>query len=302
MTALVELTDVTLRDGLQMESVPVSLENKLNLFDKLVACGYSRLEVTSFVNPKWVPQFQDADTFLKSISLRSQIPMMAFVPNLRGLERFLNHPIPWVSTFIATSESFQKKNVNASIGETLQELKAMVQICRRESRKVRVYLSTVFGCPYEGKIEIAKVISLVKQIADLGPDEIALSDTIGVAVPSQVNEILSKVIALFPVSQIALHFHNTYGLGLPSAQAGYALGIRKFDGTTGGIGGCPYAKGATGNLATEELQYLFYRQGAMATFPKPAMEDALQFLAKHVKVNSHIHDILVKGGTLYAVD
>lgn len=301
MTSPVQLIDVTLRDGLQMESVNLPLEARLTLYDKLVACGYSRLEVTSFVNPKWVPQFQDADAFVGALASRAKAETMAFVPNVRGLERLLKHPIPWATTFIATSETFNKKNVNATVDETLKELGDLANRCRAEKRKIRIYVSTSFGCPYEGKIPANKVLALLKKVADLGPDEIAVSDTIGVAVPAQVEEVLSGFLKFYAKENVALHFHNTYGLGLACAQAGFDLGVRKFDGTTGGIGGCPYAKGATGNTATDELHYLFSRQGAMGEFPGKAISEALKYLATHVKVNSHLHDILAKGGQLYAV-
>lgn len=300
----VQLTDVTLRDGLQMEAGQVSTEAKFALFELLIRCGYSRLEITSFVNPKWVPQFHDAATFAEKVmALKPSVDCMAFVPNQKGLENLLKTSIPWVSAFVATTETFNKKNVNATIEDTLAELKGIVAKARAASRKVRIYLSTVFGCPYEGKVSHQSVLKRFKQVADLEPDEIALGDTIGVAVPDEVAAILTATLEVFPAERTALHFHNTYGLGLTCAQAGYRLGIRKFDGSTGGIGGCPYAKGATGNLATDELAYLFHRQGTLANFKRSETEAVLKHLAgaMQLKVHSHLYDIVSKGAELYGV-
>lgn len=287
-----------------MEAGAVSTEVKIELFRKLAACGYSRLEITSFVNPKWVPQFADAAAFVEA-ALATKLPVesMAFVPNLKGLERLVSFSIPWATTFIATSETFNKKNVNATTSETLVELKSMVARAHTESRKIRIYVSTVFGCPYEGAVPLPTVIERLKQVAELGPDEIALGDTIGVALPDEVSAILTPLEKFFPSEKTALHFHNTYGLGLACAQTAYHLGIRKFDGSTGGIGGCPYAKGATGNLATDELAYLFYREHALTEFRREAIEATLKYLAgsMHLKVHSHLYQIIEKGAELYGV-
>jgi hydroxymethylglutaryl-CoA lyase len=228
---------------------------------------------------------------------------MAFVPNLKGLERLLAFPIPWASTFLATSETFHHKNVNASIGETLEELKQILKRVRAEGRKLRLYVSTVFGCPYEGQLNEDLIINVLRKAADLGPDEITLSDTIGVAVPDQVKRIGKRFLEFFPKESTAFHFHNTYGLALAAAQAGFELGVRKFDGATGGIGGCPYAKGATGNVATEELAYAFYRQGALPNFPADSLKSALDYLGRDLKLelSSKLFDIWEKGGAWHGV-
>jgi len=285
---------------LQAQSAQLTLAQKTELFKLLAACGFSRMEVTSFVPAKILPQFEDA-TEVAALSA-SGVELMGFAPNVKGLERLLTTPLPWVSAFVATSETFNQKNVRSSVGDTLVELEKIVSQARAAKRKVRLYISTVFGCPYEGKIALEKVLSLVEKVGKLGPDEISLGDTIGVAVPSAVKAVLAGMKPLFPVEKTALHFHNTYGLALACAQTGFEAGVRLFDGSTGGIGGCPYAKGATGNLATEELAYLFHQSGSFEFKTKP-FEAALKFLGQNLKLelHSHLFDILNKGATLYGV-
>ncbi len=306
MSVSVQITDVTLRDGLQMEPL-LPVEDKIALFSYLSACGYSRLEITSFSHPKWMPQFADSEAMCKAIfsdkaTLTSLPETMAFVPNEKGLTRLLAFPIPWVSAFIAASETFNQKNVNSSIEETLSELKKIVSLSHAQKRKVRIYISTVFGCPFEGKIDPGKLKAVFDKVVALGPDEIALSDTIGVTHPSQVAQITRDLIKIFPVEKTALHLHNTYSTAQASAMAALNLGIYQFDGSTGSIGGCPYAKGATGNVSAEELGYLFYREGRLPEFPQEALLKTLQFLKKKgMRVQSRILDILEKGGTLYGI-
>ncbi len=299
---MVRLTDVTLRDGLQMEAfLPNS--KKAELLRLLVPCGYSRLEITSFANPKWVPQFQQADEFCASLfaSPTAGFPeLMAFVPNVKGLERLLNFPIQWVSLFVAASETFNRKNVNQGIAETLAEAGKVIAAAKAEGKKTRLYVSTVFGCPYEKAIADIQLDRVLAEAAKLGPDEIALSDTIGVAVPSQVEQVLSRFAKTYPVSRTALHLHDTYGLALAGALTAYRLGVRSFDGSSGGIGGCPYAKGATGNVATEKLAYGFFREGALPKFQTNAIRELTEFLAREgLQVSSSIADIFKKRGSLY---
>lgn len=300
-------TDVTLRDGLQMEARVLSVDDRLRLLKKLIVCPFNKIEITSFVSAKWMPQFADADAFCKAI-FSSPWPSgapeaMAFTPNERGLERLLAFPIPWVSCFIAASETFNKKNINIGIVETLKVLEKLIARSHVAKRKIRVYISTAFGCPYEKEIPEGNVAALFRQIAALGPDEIALSDTIGVAWPGQVQSLLHAIKDLFPSERLALHLHNTYDLAVASAIAGWQAGVSQFDGSTGGIGGCPYAKGATGNAPLESLLYAFFRQKNLAHFPQKQLEEVLRCLDKELglHVQSALYDILKKGGTIYAV-
>ena len=302
--ASIVITDVTLRDGLQAEAKFIPWREKIELWHRLRPLPYHRWEVASSINPKWVPQFNENEEFCRELySSPVALPeTMAFVPNLKGCERLIAYPIPWVSSFIAASETFNKKNVNASIDDTLLELAKIARLTRAEGRKLRVYVSTVFGCPYEGEITLEKLMGLLKGLVDLNPDEIALSDTIGVAVPPQMRAILYAFQSLYPVQKTALHLHNTYDLALANSQAGYDAGVRIFDGSTGGIGGCPYAKGATGNVASEDLFYLFQRQTGSRPVSPPHLKSCLEYLKDNLGLNLHsaINAIIDKGGTPYA--
>ncbi len=298
------LTDVTLRDGLQAESQAVSLENKLQLLGLLTQCNFNRLEITSFVNPKWVPQLSDAEALCEAWFKKKQTQeVMAFVPNVRGTERLIKFPIGWVGCFVAASDTFNQKNVKASIDESCQEIEAIIKIAKQAQRRVRIYISTVWGCPYEGAINPVVLEKLFKKISTLEADEIALSDTIGVATPMAVRQILKLGEKYFSLSKIALHFHNTYGLALANIQTGYECGVRIFDGSIGGVGGCPFAKGATGNVASDEIVNLFYRQNILKTFPKKEFETALIFLRETLglSLNSSLAKIQEKGGGWYGV-
>lgn len=303
-----KLTDVTLRDGLQMEASLIPVDKKLELFEKLDSCGYARLEITSFVHPKWVPQFADSEAFCQKLFAgpAPRTPeLMAFVPNEKGLERLLHFPIDWVSAFIAVSESFNQKNVNQSIAETLESLKVVVASSHREKRHVRLYVSTVFGCPYEGAIPEAQLFDVLKKVIDLGADEIALSDTIGVATPESVTHIVEKFLKSYPAEDTALHFHDTYGMAVANSVAAWRAGIRKLDGASGGIGGCPYAKGATGNVATEAIAYAFFRERAEHfKFRKTETETVLRALGEGLGLTLHssLWEIMKKGGNWYGLD
>ncbi len=299
---MIALTDVTLRDGLQMEARTLSTVEKLESLRRLLKCGYDRYEITSFINPKWLPQFADADAFAELVAKEfpKQVNFMAFVPNERGLDRLIQFPITWAGTFIAVSETFNKKNINQSVKETLDHLGPLIAKARSCGRKMRVYVSTVFGCPYEGKIPEIAVAHLVEKVAKLGPDEIALSDTIGVALPDSVQSIVAQSGKLFPLKQTALHFHNTYGMAMANALAGWKAGVALFDGSSGGIGGCPYAKGATGNVATEDLAYTFTRLGARKDFYSEEVMALLKAeLGAGLIPQGRVAEILMKGGTLY---
>jgi hydroxymethylglutaryl-CoA lyase len=300
----IEFTDVTLRDGLQMERV-LTVEQKFALLQALVPCGYDRIELTSFVHPTKMPQFADSEALCEKVygSGSAFPPLMAFVPNERGVQRLMKHPIPWAACFVSTSEQFNARNVNSTIDESLTQVRAVVAAVREAKRKVRVYISTVFGCPYQGKIAPETLSRVLRTVAAMVPDEIALGDTIGVATPDQVREIVGELAKAFPVGKIALHLHNTYGLATAAAQAGYERGVMKFDGATGGVGGCPYAKGASGNVASEDLLYAFYRQGAREVFPEAAFQKAIAVLAQDLKMvpQGHLSQIWQKGGTLYGI-
>lgn len=303
--SLIKLTDVTLRDGLQSEPTALDTAQKLALFESLLQCSYHRLEITSFSHPKWIPQLSDSEAFCRSVfknQLSQTTELMAFVPNEKGMERFLNYPLKWASVFTAASETFHQRNINVSISEGMGNLKNLISKLRAEKRSIRVYISTVFGCPYEKDIPMKTLEERIKQVVDLVPDEIALSDTIGVASPKRVQKVLELILPLFPKDKIALHFHNTYGMALANVQVALEMGITQFDGSTGGIGGCPYAKGATGNVATEELAYLFHRQKNGTSVSWTGIEKTLRLLSQNrLCLQSHLASVLLKGGEWYGI-
>lgn len=289
-----------------MEASQFSLEQKKALYDRLSQCGWDRLEITSFVHPKWVPQFADAMDFCRFVFdgvTDTQFDRMAFVPNAKGLERLLQFPIGWAAAFVATSESFNKKNVNASVDETLANLQAIIESAHGEGRRVRVYVSTVFGCPYEGEVPLAQLEKVWGRVIDLKPDEIALSDTIGVAVPAQVAQVLERFLPSYDAARTAMHFHDTYGFAVAASQAAFEAGVRQFDGTTGGVGGCPYAKGASGNVAMEKLAYGFFRQGKRSSYPEEAVARVHAHLRESMDVQlySSLYEIQTRGGELYGI-
>ncbi|NBX68533.1 MAG: hydroxymethylglutaryl-CoA lyase [Proteobacteria bacterium] len=301
----ITLTDVTLRDGLQAESKTVPLDSKLQLLNLLSQCQFNRLEITSFVNPKWIPQLGDAEKLCESwFKKGSTQETMAFVPNTKGCERLLKFPIPWVSCFVAASPTFNQKNVNCTIDESLKEIESIISVAKNAKRKIRVYVSTVWGCPYEKEITASHLEPIFQKLSKSGADEIALSDTIGVATPSTVRAVLSQSSKFFPFSKIALHLHNTYGFALANVQTAYDVGVRSFDGSLGGVGGCPYARGATGNIASDDLRNLFFRQGKLKNFPKPEIEKTLDYLRNELGLvlNSSLSKIQEKGGSWYGIE
>ncbi|NBT58248.1 hydroxymethylglutaryl-CoA lyase [bacterium] len=304
-TPSIQLTDVTLRDGLQSESLILDSEKKLQLFHALLKCSYSRIEFTSFSHPKWIPQLADSEVLCQSLFQNpdfGRTELMAFVPNEKGLERFLKYPIQWASFFTAVSESFHQKNVNSSIDEGLSQLSGLIETAKKQKRKCRLYVSTVFGCPYEGEMPINKVELILKKVVSMEPDEIALSDTIGVASPDRVRAVIEKALGFFPAEKIALHFHNTYGMALSNIASAMELGVFKFDGATGGVGGCPYAKGASGNVPTEEIAYLYERNGLRGHIEWKSVIQTIKLMDQFgLHLDSHLASVLKKGGSWYGI-
>jgi hydroxymethylglutaryl-CoA lyase len=254
--AKVTIVEVGPRDGLQNESVNVPTADKIAFVDALTAAGLPVIEATAFVSPKWVPQMADATDVCAGISRRADVRYTALVPNLVGLERAHAAGIGEVGIFAAASDTFSRRNINQSIDESLETYRA---VCAKASAlriRVRGYVSTAFGCPFEGAVSPDAVTDVAAALADMGAFEIAISDTIGVAHPGQVPEVIEAVTSRVPIGRIALHFHDTRGLALANVLAGLDLGVTVFDASAGGLGGCPYAPGATGNLATEDLVYM----------------------------------------------
>jgi len=257
----VTLKEVGPRDGLQNEKTHMATADKVQLVDLLSQTGLNYIEVTSFVHPKWIPQLADAVEVLQAIKRQKDITYAALVPNMRGLERALQADVDEVSVFMSASESHNKNNINKTINETFPIVEEVVIGAKAAHKKVRGYISTVIGCPYEGYIQPEKVLRVTEKLLEMGIDEISLGDTIGVGVPTQVESLLAELLKRYPVENFAMHFHDTRGTALANIVKSLEMGITKFDSALGGLGGCPYAKGASGNVATEDLLYLLDEMG-----------------------------------------
>ena len=260
--ARVRLVEVGPRDGLQNESVPVPTERKIEFIEALAASGLRDVEVTSFVRPDRVPQLADARELFAALRRREDVRYCALVPNARGLETALECGVTHVAVFTAASEGFNRANVNSSVEESLARLKPVVADAIAAGATVRGYVSTVFGCPYDGPVDPARAASVSRVLLDAGCEELSLGDTIGVAAPPAVERVLAAHDAMgVPREKIALHFHDTRGMAVANVVAGLEAGITSFDASAGGLGGCPFAPGATGNVATEDLVWLFDESG-----------------------------------------
>ncbi len=252
----VTIVEVAPRDGLQNERVALSTADKIEFVNRLSAAGLPVIEVSAFVSPKWVPQMADAAEVFAGITRRPGTRYAALVPNLAGLERATQAGVTEIAVFAASTETFSRRNINQSIDDSLSNYK---QVCDRAlagGLRVRGYLSTAFGCPFEGDVAPERVAGLAARLLELGVFEVALSDTIGIAHPGQVPRVLEAVLARLPVNTIALHFHDTRGTALANVLAALPYGIATFDASAGGLGGCPFAPGAAGNLATDDLAYM----------------------------------------------
>ncbi|MEL6343709.1 MAG: hydroxymethylglutaryl-CoA lyase [Myxococcota bacterium] len=277
----VRIYEVTPRDGLQNEPVIVPTDAKVELIERLVDAGYRDIEVTSFVKPSWIPQLADGvEVFRRLGPAPEGVRYWALIPNRRGLDRALDAGVRHVATFMSASETHNRKNVNRTRRESLSALEEVIATARAEGQTVRAYLSTVFGCPYEGHVDPDATVEIIQQLSAAGAQEIALGDTTGMGNPRQVQEIIARVVAAgIPLDQIALHMHDTRGTALANALAGYQAGVRIFDGSTAGVGGCPYAPGAAGNAATEDLVHMFQAMGSESPIDLDRAAEVGVFLA-----------------------
>ena len=250
------IVEVGPRDGLQNEAAPIATADKIAFVDALSAAGHQAIEVSAFVSPKWVPQMADAAAVFAGITRRAGTKYTALVPNVAGLTRAIEAGVDEVAIFAAASESFSRRNINQSIDESLAGYRAVCEQARAAKLPVRAYVSTAFGCPFEGPIDPSAVARVSAALIEMGAYEVAVSDTIGIAHPGQVPVVVEAVASRVPLSKLALHFHDTRGTALANVLAALHLGIATFDSSAGGLGGCPYAPGATGNLATEDLIYM----------------------------------------------
>ena len=278
----VTVVEVGPRDGLQNESALVSTADKIAFVDHLSAANLPVIEVSAFVSPKWVPQMADAAGVFAGIARRTGIRYTALVPNLAGFDRALAAGVGEIAIVAAASETFSRMNINQGIADSLTMYK---EVCRRAlaaGLRVRGYLSTAFGCPYEGEIPPSTVAMVASRLIELGVLEVAISDTIGIAHPGQVPLVLDQVLKRIAIDRVALHFHDTRGTALANVLVGLAAGIATFDASAGGLGGCPYAPGAAGNLATDDLIYTLNGLGIETGVSLPALSKATAFIADRV--------------------
>ncbi|MBM7650104.1 hydroxymethylglutaryl-CoA lyase [Bacillus ectoiniformans] len=257
----VKIKEVGPRDGLQNENQQISTENKTAWINQLSESGLSYIEVSSFVHPKWIPQLADAAAVLASIERKPGITYAALVPNMKGLEGALSAGVDEVSVFMSASEAHNKNNINKTIEDTYPVLEEVVKEAKSAGKTVRGYLSTVIACPYEGEVSPEQVKRVADRLFTMGIDELSLGDTIGVGVPTQVEKLLEELLPAFAAEKLAMHFHDTRGTALANILKSLEMGITTFDSALGGLGGCPYAKGASGNVATEDLIYMLSGMG-----------------------------------------
>jgi len=269
MAQRVTVYEVGPRDGLQNEATSVPTEGKLALLRALAEAGLPRIEATSFVSPRWIPQLADAAEVVAGLPRTPGTSWLALVPNGRGLERLLatldaagpGHPPVAAAVFLSASETHNRKNVNRTVEESLQGFGEVIGPARARGLEVRGYVSTAFGCPYEGAVDHGRVAALAERLLGLGCRQVSLGDTIGVATPGEVRRLLRRLLPTVPADQLALHLHDTRGTALANVLAGLEEGLATFDAAVGGLGGCPYAPGASGNLATEDLVYMLHGLG-----------------------------------------
>jgi len=254
--AAVRIVEVGPRDGLQNEPSPIGTADKIAFVNALSDAGHRVIEVSAFVSPKWVPQMADAAEVFAGIARRSGTRYTALVPNLAGLQRAIAARVDEIAVFAAASESFSRRNINQSIAESLETYRAVCAAAKDAGLPVRAYVSTAFGCPFEGAVAPSAVAGVSAALMEMGAYEVAVSDTIGIAHPGQVAPVVAAVAARVPLDRVALHFHDTRGTALANVLTALDLGVTTFDASAGGLGGCPYAPGATGNLATEDLLYM----------------------------------------------
>lgn len=257
----VRMVEVSPRDGLQNESTMVPAAIKIELIDRLSACGLQSIEATSFVSPKWVPQLADAAEVFAGITQRPGVAYPVLVPNLQGYDRAHAVGVREIAVFTAASEAFNHKNINASIDESIERFLPVLERARTDGVRVRGYVSTVLGCPYQGEVPLNDVVRVAQRMHELGCYEISLGDTIGIGTPGKARAMLRAVAAAVPTSALAVHFHDTRGQALANILACLDEGVRVVDAAVGGVGGCPYARGASGNVATEDVLYMLHGMG-----------------------------------------
>ena len=282
LPAQVKIVEVGPRDGLQNEKEIIPVEVKVELINRLTAAGFPNIEAASFVSPKWVPQMATSSAVMQQIQRKSDVIYSALVPNMQGLEAALAAQADEVVIFGAASEAFSQKNINCSIAESIERFREVAKLAKAAHLRLRGSISCSFGCPYQAEVTTDAVVDVVARMQDLGCDEIDIADTIGVGTARQVQTVFDKVSRQFPINKLAGHFHDTYGQALANIYAALEVGVSIYHSSVAGLGGCPYAKGATGNVATEDVLYLMQGLGIHTGIDLQMVVDAGQFISQHL--------------------
>ncbi|PRX10809.1 UNVERIFIED_ORG: hydroxymethylglutaryl-CoA lyase [Martelella mediterranea] len=286
MSEHVRIYEVGPRDGLQNENMLIPADRKIELIDRLSRAGFEKIEATSFVSPKWVPQLADAEAVLAGIKRRPGTNYAALTPNMKGYERALAAGVDEVAVFASASEGFSQKNINCSIAESLKRFEPLLDAAKSDGMRVRGYVSCVIACPYDGPVAPEAVRDVAGALFDMGCYEISLGDTIGAGTPETVSTMLEAVLPGLPADRLAGHFHDTHDNALDNVAAALDLGLRVFDSAVGGLGGCPYAPGAKGNLATGPLVAFLERAGFDTGIDRDALAEAEQYLRSITKASA----------------
>jgi hydroxymethylglutaryl-CoA lyase len=280
---MIRIVEVGPRDGLQNEKSILATEDKFQFISKLAEAGLKSIEVTSFVKAPAIPQMADAvELFTKVSKDVSGVSLPCLVPNIKGYETARSLGVKEIAIFTATSDSFTKKNINATVDESFERMKEVCEAAKKDNIMIRGYVSTAFGCPYEGTMDVKKLISVTKRLFELGVYEVSVGDTIGVAMPQQVRSYIHAMKSEFSIGKLAMHFHDTRGMASTNIYVSLEEGITTFDSSAGGLGGCPYAKGATGNVATEDVWYMMHSQGLDTGIDIAKLAEASKFILSKV--------------------
>lgn len=292
----VRIVEVGPRDGLQNERQLVPTAVKVELIDRLGRAGLTTIEATSFVSPQWVPQMADNAAVMAALRRLPGVSYPVLTPNRKGLEAALAAGTSEVAVFAAASEAFSQRNINCSIAQSLDRFAPVLEMARGAGVKVRGYVSCVLGCPYEGAVAPQAVAHIAQALADMGCDEISLGDTIGVGTPDKTRRLVEAVAARLPLNRIAGHFHDTYGMAIANISAALDMGVAVFDASVAGLGGCPYAKGAAGNVATEDVVFLLDGMGIASGVDLDRLVDCAWWISRHLGRRPNSKVALAKGG------
>lgn len=282
MTERVKVVEVGARDGLQNEKQIVATAVKIELIQRLADCGLPEVEATSFVSPKWIPQLADAAEVMAGLARKDGVAYPVLVPNVQGLERALSAGVREIAVFTAASDAFNRKNINCTIQESLERIRPVAQQARSKNLPVRAYVSCTLGCPYQGAVPVADVVRVAQALVQMGCGEISLGDTIGIGTPRKARAMLEACANAVGMARLAVHFHDTRGQALANVYACLDAGVRVVDASVAGLGGCPYASGASGNLATEDLVYMLHGMGFETGVDLEALTETARWISAHL--------------------